>query len=912
MREDGQMSGARIKALRQRLGLSQIELAAILDISNVTVNRWENDRALPRSAMLDRLLQMEAEGLHALRGLSPSRHGNLPAVFTPLLGRAAALDDVSTLLSAKPLVTITGPAGAGKTRLAVESGRVGAGSWPDGVWFVDLAALLDAEALPQTVARILGLREAGRKTAAERVAEAFQEQTLLLILDNCEHLRAACAELASRLLHRGGASRLLATSRIPLAVPGETVYPLQPLTGEDAAALFLARAREHQPGLAPDVAQTRTIGEICHRLDGLPLAIELAAARANILSMEQIAGRLDQRFALLRRANVASPRQQALDSAIAWSYDLLAEAEADLFRRLGVLVSWFDLAAVEFIAEHPRALDLLDGLARQSMVVVEHDPGAGAARYRLLESLGEFARGLLAAQGEAEMAAKRHAAYYAALTRELGAGLRGPHQVSLLAAIDRDYANISVALEWTIAAGSIAEAMAVAAALGPFWSLRGRYAEGCSWLERVLAQALEAGNAFRVAALIELGNLQYLASRFGEAKQTLTAAVELAREFSARDQEARALDTLGLVLAAQRELDAAWEAHEAALAIGRAIGDRGRAATSTLNLGRLTNLRGDQTAADRLFHEAWALAQGTDDTATKALILSHLGEVAARIGHLARALDFYERTLALFRAVGDPDRMAVVATNTAEVLLVLGKVESALPLASDAVTQFRGIGNPQHLAGATYIEGAALAAVGRLQEALALFRESLALYYEMDDWIDIVYAVEAIARLFAEGGDAAVAARLLGGVEVIREVDQVADYPLFDYRGTVAAIRAALGGDALRNSWGAGRSLTREALVAEALLVGDVADGKPIHVLLERRMVSPHVPRDGSLTPRQIDVLRLVAAGLSNREIGEALAISDRTVERHLTAIFTVLDVDRRSAAVAVATASGLLPPRAL
>jgi ATP/maltotriose-dependent transcriptional regulator MalT len=251
--------------------------------------------------------------------------------------------------------------------------------------------------------------------------------------------------------------------------------------------------------------------------------------------------------------------------------------------------------------------------------------------------------------------------------------------------------------------------------------------------------------------------------------------------------------------------------------------------------------------------------------------------------------------------------MAVVTTNTAEVLLVLGNAETALPLASDAVTRFRGIGNPQHLAGATYIEGAALAAVGRLTQALALFRESLALYYEMEDWIDIVYAVEAIARLFAEGGDAAFAARLLGGVEVIREQEQVAAYPLFDAAGTIAAIRAALGSEAMHAQWEEGRRLDRENVVAEALLVGAIADGDPVDVLIVRRAQPSVARRDDSLTARQIDVLRLVAAGKSNREIGQALAISDRTVERHLTAIFTVLDVDRRSAAVAKATAAGLL-----
>ena len=901
------MAGAQIRALRQRLGLSQVELAAILGVSNVTVNRWEHDRALPQGGMSQRLLRLERDGLEALRAPALAQRGNLPATFAPLVGRDADLESVPAQIALSPLLTIVGPAGAGKTRLAIESSRLAAPRWPDGVWFIDLAAVLEPDAVLHAVARALGVREAGRKSLADRLADEFRGRTLLLILDNCEHLRAACAALVAPLIATESASRLLATSRVPLDVPGEAVYSLRPLAPDDAVTLFVQRAQERQPGLTLESGDAAAIAEICRRLDGLPLAIELAAARTHVLSVAQIAGRLDRRFDLLRASGATLPRQRALDTAIGWSYDLLAPDEAALFRRLGVFAGWCDLPAVEAVAESADAIDLLDGLARQSMIVVAHDAAARSARYRLLESLAAYARRELEQSGEAAAAAARHAAYYGGLAATLAGGLRGASQAALLAVLDREHDNLIAALEWMLAAQESEQAVALAGALGSYWDRRGLYAEGSARLERALAQEPILPSSARAAAMNQLGILQNLTGRIEAAERTLTAASDLAREIDDREQEARALDTLGLVLVARREFAQAAQCHETALAIFLELGERGRAAMSRKHLGNIANLRGEYAVSERAYHEAWSLVQGTGDLSAEALILSNLGDRASRIGRYSRALGYFERALAILRTIGDPDRMAADAINTAEVRIVLGEPEAALPLADDAVTQFRVIGNKASLANALYVQGAALAAVGRRGDALACFRESLALFHELDDWIDVVYAVEVIARLFAEGGDAALAARLLGAADMIRAEEQVAPYPLFDAAGTLAIIRAALGTEGMEAQGEDGRRLAREELVAEALLAGTLADGEPIHVLTPQRPSASHAIGLDTLTPRQVDVLRLVAAGSSNREIGETLGISDRTVERHLTAIFGALDVDRRSAAVAKAGALGLL-----
>ncbi len=421
---NGSMPGQRIRALRKQLGLSQIEFAALLGVSNVTVNRWEHDRALPQPAMLVRLERAGQDGLDALREVDPPPRGNLPHSLPTMLGREADLQKVLAQLVVSPLVTITGPGGIGKTRLALETGNAASGRFADCVWVVDLAVLTDGSQVVHTIAQVLDLRASGRKPLIERLIDAFAAQPMLLILDNCEHLLPACREIALALTREAGPSRLLATSRTPLGVPGEVIHPLKPLAPADAGALFIQRARENQIELPLDDDAIAIISRLCERLDRLPLAIELAAARSHLLTVEQIAQRIDRRFELLRSNNPGAARQRTLDATIAWSCDLLEPEEARLFRRLGVFTGWFDLPAVEAICGVDDALDLLDRLIRQSMIVAEHEPGQRSVRYRLLESLAAYARRWLAESDDAEALFRSHASYFAALASAATGDLR--------------------------------------------------------------------------------------------------------------------------------------------------------------------------------------------------------------------------------------------------------------------------------------------------------------------------------------------------------------------------------------------------------------------------------------------------------------------------------------------------------
>ena len=345
------MHGERIRAIRGKLGLSQVQLAELLDVSNVTVNRWEKDRAHPHGGTIARLLHLEREGPAPALRVVKRQEGNLPSVLTSLVGRARDRERVREVLAEAPLVTIVGAAGAGKTTLALDVAQQMADGWPAGAWFVDLATVTEPDAVPTAVAFALGVRDAGQVPMIARLQEVMRERSLLILLDNCEHLRPAVAALVQALLVGHGASRILATSRIALGVPGERVHNLRPLPLEDAAELFLRRAQEQQPDLLPlDSASKEAVQTICLRLDGLPLAIELAAARTRVLSLPQIASRLDQRFTLLQAADGAVERQRTLRAAIAWSYDLLRADSARLFRTLGVFAGWSELTALEEVS----------------------------------------------------------------------------------------------------------------------------------------------------------------------------------------------------------------------------------------------------------------------------------------------------------------------------------------------------------------------------------------------------------------------------------------------------------------------------------------------------------------------------------------------------------------------------------
>ena len=465
---------------------------------------------------------------------------NLPARLTSFVGRERDLAALDNLLGQAPLVTLAGAGGAGKTRLAVEFGAAAAGRFGDGAWLADLAGIADPELVPPQVMEALGVRQTGEMPVIEALRYRLHSAELLLVLDNCEHLLGACAALAAALLGSSPGLRVLATSREPLGVPGEAVFAVSPLAvppeGADAEALarapavrlFLARSALARAGSA-GAAPVAVVARICRALDGLPLAIELAAARAGVLSAEEIEAHLADRFRFLAYLRpVADPRHQALETAVAWSYELLAEREQQGLRALSVFAGGFDLAAMAAVCcdgNEPAALDLVDLLAGKSLVVAE--PATGVTRYRLLETIRQYAAERLAEAGEAEQARQRHAATFLALAgRERRPGV-----------LLREHDNFRATLDYALAAGDPAGPR-LARALGGFWLARGLLQEGQGWLERALATG-PTDPRLHADLLRLLGTVLYAAGDIEQARTTLEQAAEAAEAAGATSVHAR-------------------------------------------------------------------------------------------------------------------------------------------------------------------------------------------------------------------------------------------------------------------------------------------------------------------------------------------------------------------------------------
>lgn len=433
--------------------------------------------------------------------------GALPAEVTSFVGRRRELGEIRRLLSVSRLVTLTGIGGVGKTRLATRAAAELRRTFPDGVRFVELAALTDPALLPQTVAAAFGLRDESVEPT-DRLAEFLADQQLLLVLDNCEHLADACAVLVGKLLAAAAGLRVLATSRQRLHVEGEHLSPVKPLSvpaegldrvqtgsgGFDAVSLFSDRAVAVSPGFSVSSANRSMVEKICRQLDGLPLAIELAAAWLRALSITEIQDRLDDKFTLLAHGNRAAPaRQQGLDALLDWSYQLCSPAERTAWARLSVFSGGFDLAAAECVCEGPgihngQILELVAGLVDKSVLTREDETFGRSARYRMLATLSEFGADRLAEARESEEVAARHRGYYQRLARDYAEQEFTGEQLASVVRLQREHANIRRALEFSIGHGDTTSAMRLASDLSTFWVAGGRLAEGCRWLDRALAE----------------------------------------------------------------------------------------------------------------------------------------------------------------------------------------------------------------------------------------------------------------------------------------------------------------------------------------------------------------------------------------------------------------------------------------
>lgn len=585
----------------------------------------------------------------ALRSLE-STPNNLPKQVTSFIGRERELAEVRKLLGNTRLLTLTGPGGIGKTRLSLQVGAEVTDDYSDGVWFVELAAVADSRLVPQTVASVLGVKEEAGRPVAEALVTYVKNRLLLLILDNCEHLVLACAELASQLLRSASHLKILTSSRENLHIAGESVYtvpglsvpdihhgaPLEAMPQYEAMRLFIDRAVAAQPAFRMTDQNGTAIADICRRLDGIPLAIELAAAHVRALSVEEIAAHLTDRFRLLVRGDrTAVPRQQTLQALIDWSYDLLIEPERALLRRLSVFAGGWTLEAAEAVAAggeiaEPDVLDLLSRLVEKSLVAADLD----AARYRLLETVRRYALDRLGRAGEEARTRSRHLAFYLALAEKARPQLVGREQGAWLARLDLERENLLSAHAWCDdAPGGAESGLKLVSSMRRYWMIRGLLGLG----HRVTVEALGRPGAqqrslARWEALCDAGQLGGWMGRYAEAQGYLEECLAIARDLGDKERVASVLQPLGLASLGQGNLLAAREYFGEALALARELGNRRELAAALNALAQLHRVEGDLDKAEPLYQDVLALARELGDRESIAIALLNLAMVSIARG----------------------------------------------------------------------------------------------------------------------------------------------------------------------------------------------------------------------------------------------------------------------------------------
>jgi predicted ATPase/DNA-binding CsgD family transcriptional regulator len=769
----------------------------------------------------------------------PRRKYNLPLQLTSLVGREGEISEVRDLLAGARLLTLTGPGGSGKTRLALAVAGGLIEDFEDGVWLVELAPLSDPELVPQAVASVLGVREAPGDPLSETLADRLRAGSLLLVLDNCEHLVDACAILIQSLLRRCPGLRVLTTSREMLGMPGEFLFAVPPLSlpdprrppaveglsGYEAVRLFAERARAVKPDFAITGQNALAVAQICYRLDGIPLAIELAAARTRVLTPEQISARLEASFRLLSGGGrQALARHATLRAATDWSHDLLSAEEKSLFARLSAFAGGFSLVAAEEVGSgggiaRNEVLDLLEKLVDRSMVTFEEK--GGGARYRLLETLRQYASEKLSEAEEAERVRRRHMLYFLRLAEEAEPELKGAHQETWLGRLEREHDNFRAALSWALERDEAELALRMSGALGEFWYLSGHLSEGRRWLEAALAGEDGGPDAARARALTWAGAMRWITREHDDYER---------------------LTDLG----------------EEGLALYRRLGNDAEVALALQTLAYAESQRNRLERASTLAEEAIRLQRASSNTGGLARSLPVLGFVALARNEHGRAVALHEENLALAREA--EDSFAIVVS------LIQGSL--------------------------------AYSGLGELRRARTLCKEGLGLSWQLKMMPLLAGHLHVSAVLAGLRGRADVAARLWGAAEALRESLGISLAPIETsyYTPLIDEARSRLDEASWEAAWAEGRAMPPGKAVEYALSSLRSAENPP----------SPTAyPAD--LSAREVEVLELVARGLTNARIASELYISPRTVNAHLGSVYHKIGSHSRAEAARFATEHGLL-----
>jgi predicted ATPase/DNA-binding CsgD family transcriptional regulator len=904
------------------------------------------------------------------RAAGPVRH-TLPVHLTSFVGRRAELAAVSALLGGRRLVTLTGVGGSGKTRLAARLAADQAERWPDGVWWVELEAVTDPAQVAEVAAATIGVLVEPVQGSLRSLAVQLWDRRMLVCLDNCEQVLEGAAEAAEALLRSGPGVTVLTTSREPLGVAGETVWQVPPLSEDDALALFLERASLVRPGFTLDASNEAAARTMCRRLDGIPLALELAVAWLRTLTPRQIVAGLDDRFALLVRGpRSAVPRQQTLAASIEWSHRLLGESDRIVLRRLAVFAGGFGLEAARAVAVGGAVApdDVLGALGRlvdKSLVVAEERDGE--ARYRLLETIRQYAADRLSEAGEAAATRDRHLAWFLAFAEAVEPELRRD-LAAWRTRVEREHDNLRAALDWGLAASDPERGRRLAAGLPWLWHLHRHGREGLEYLRRAVERAPDDRSTLQARLLSGIALVADTASPLGLEFEAAQRALAIATEQG--DERLRALClTLSAVGRFYTDFEAAWALTVDGLRAAEAAGDAFVADAARALQGIILHLRDRHQEAEPLlesaaegllrrhpgiaattlaFQASGALSTGRVEMAR------HLAERAVRVAEplgdylrvgstrsalaivhglagdvdgglrlmrpvvrlvedagtevfvpgMARAMgllhlwrDDPEAAASWFgREAGSTDRgtetwlVAQSLPGLGAALISLGRLDQARDVLDRVVAVARRLDMPHVLADALEQQGQLAAAADDTDRAIDLHHQALAVRVEHGLRTFTVDSLEALAALAARAEPTPEAVRSLAAGDQARASMAYPRDPARRrvHQATVAGLRAALGDRSFGQAWAGGARLTLDEAVAH----------------IRRSRGARRRPTTGwaSLTPTELDVVRLAADGLSNPEIGSRLFMSRGTVKTHLSHVYAKLGVANRTELAALAT----------
>ena len=770
--------GRWLQRRRKALDLTQLELAQRVGCAAETLRKIEADVRRPSHQIAERLAQaleipesdraafvkaaraeLAADRLsHPTQDVTqvafihpPSSNKpitNLPALLTTFIGREKEQSDLMGLITKHRFVTLTGSGGVGKTRLAIKVVPKVAEQFPDGVWFLDLAALNDPELVPNTLAALLGLRESKDASITTILINYFRLRTVLVIFDNCEHLVEACAQLIYALLTSCENLSILATSREVLRVSGEIPYrvpsleipmlELEPTTDVlekiESVRLFADRAAAATQDFVIEAPNALIVAHICQRLDGIPLAIELAAAWVNVLPVEKILNRLTDRFHFLKSSlRMTAARHQTLRGTIEWSYELLLEPERTLLRQVSVFVGGFSLKAAEVICadeglKQEEVLEHLQGLVDKSLVNVEHVNSTADTRYRLLETIREYGLEKLWDAGENNKIRTRHLEFFVQLAEQAKARFHGNDQDIALRELDADYGNLRSALEWAMENNPV-RALQLSADMGKFWEARGYIREGRVAIEKALRKAPAASNELRARGLYYVSGFADREGDYAKAKATIEESLQLSRESEDKEGVANALLVLANVIWVQGDFAAARATYEELIAYYQELGDKHAVAVVLTNLGNAVIRTGDYAAARRYEEESVAIFRELGDHQSLVMALNNLGVVAEEQGDRDAARHFYEECISIARQLGEKTFIVYALNGLAHVHCLQGD----------------------------------------LSHGWLYYRESLILAQQTAEKRLIAYGLEGFAKVALRQGTMETAARLLGAADALRQ-----------------------------------------------------------------------------------------------------------------------------------------------